>query len=386
MHKRQRRIHDLLVPYHHDKDQSIVDTLARTCKGGASAPPRQMISDMKWEGSEWMSPAELAKIAAKRLPCPGGGGAGAAAVTGAAAAATTATADPECDFAADVVDCDDAGEACKERKRDKDRVPSKFILVKTGEGTWERQLRPRAFTHGIFWAYADIPHKQRDLLGVMLADTLTPVDKDFLRTHLVGRLNRTHPVSLRLLDWLVVDYARAKNVAYNRYVPQLGRHEIVVVHKLYTAWLRRWRRRHFDPFRRRHRIYFELDGATYSTTVAQLHFFYMASMYGFLDYAAQHLPDILLHMTTTTAQSLAAKALAAAEGRQLPRKPLVTQARSEAFVSEGTFLLTFGREGDSGATTDSDADSDADADADADAAVEPATRPTAACVDVLFKD
>ena len=152
-------------------------------------------------------------------------------------------------------------------------------------------------------------------------------------------------MSLRLLDWLVVDYAREKDIAYRRYVPTLRREMIVVMHALYTSWLHRWRRRHYDPFRRRHRIYFVLDDETYSTTVAQLLFFYMARLFGFLDYAADHLDEILPHMKTTLAGTNEAKNGARRRGEEYRRRPLVSKARPKAFMSKGTFELCFALEG-----------------------------------------
>jgi len=172
-------------------------------------------------------------------------------------------------------------------------------------------------------------------------------------------------VSLRLLDWLVVDYAREKDIAYRRYVPTLRREMIVVMHALYTSWLHRWRRRHYDPFRRRHRIYFVLDGETYSTTVAQLHFFYMARLFGFLDYAADHLDEILPHMKTTLAGTNEAKDGARRRGEEYRRRPLVSKARPKAFMSKGTFELCFALEGG-----EHEEEDDVDIDVDADVYVE----------------
>lgn len=306
-----------------------------------------MISDMKWEGDEWMTPKELARTSKsapsskrRRVSAP--------------TQSTAQSEDEDADTDNEVSDNeyekfdDEEGDDVDKpyRKRDKDRIPSKFMTVQTGPDTWELKPRPILFSNGMFFSYKNIPPKQKDLLQLMLDDKLNPIDENFLREHLVKRLNRTHPVSLRLVDWLVVDYACAKNVKYRKYIPSLKREVIVVVHKAYTSWLDRWRRRHYDPFRRRRRILFDLDGSTYSTTVAQLHFFYMANIYGFLEYATMKRDKILAHMTTTTALSNAAKAAAKAEGKQAPRKPLVTRAKSEAYVSKGKFVMNFDLDGE----------------------------------------
>lgn len=226
------------------------------------------------------------------------------------------------------------------RKRDKDRIPSRQTYVyDEASATWELRDRPRVMEKGMFFAYTPITPKQETLLDMILADGF--VTERFLREELVPRLNRTHPISLRLLDWFVVGYAPEHNFAYE-YNPRGGDTRIIVVHELYSSWLARWRRRHFDTFRRRHRIYFDLDGETYSTTVAQLHFFYFLETYGMLRAVELHLPAILQHMKDKLGDSNDAKLEAKALGKEYRRKPLVTKAAQRAFMSEGTFTLSFG--------------------------------------------
>lgn len=107
------------------------------------------------------------------------------------------------------------------RGRDKDEVPSKFVYKKGVDGTYDRVPRPRTLTMGMFYAFEDIPAKQVRLLSLMLGNPTCPITEVFLRDTLVPRLRRVHDVSLRLLDWLVVDYACAHNVAYVRYLTVL---------------------------------------------------------------------------------------------------------------------------------------------------------------------
>jgi hypothetical protein len=266
------------------------------------------------------------------------------------------------------------GTAEPPRKRDKDRIPSATVTL-----NGVTVPRPRTMECGMFFAYAPIPPKQEALLRWMLTSPTTAPDADFLRSELVPRLNRTHPVSLRLLDWFVVDYAQERDVAYTRYIAPLGRTTIVVVHKVYTMWRDRWRRRHYDPFRRRHRIYFDLDGATYSTTVAQLHFFSMARMFGFLDYAARHLESIDAHQRATITEARAGSGAGAGAQNDdeddndgatpCRRRPLVCKPQPRAFMSERTHTVSFG---DDEEVDDDDEDED-DAAAAAAALLFPAT-------------
>lgn len=295
--------------------------------------PRQTASDRKWEGVAWISPEQLACNVNKRprkghpSPCdeeevP---------VVSAVTATKPRPPDPVNDKDMD------------SRKRDKDRIPSEQTWnwdVATED--WVLGPRPRVMEVGMFFSYSPIPNKQIVLLQWLIAEKDTSaLNADFLRKHLIPRLNRTHQVSLRLLDWLVVDYAREKSVAYRRYFPHIKQYRLVVVYALYFEWLTRWRRRHFDVFRRRHRIYFNLDGQTYSTTVAQLHFFYMAELYGFLDYAQEHAKEIEEHMQMKLGITNEIKKQAAEKGEQYKRRPLVEKCPPKAYISEAECVLTF---------------------------------------------
>lgn len=345
--KRQTRLPSLMLIATKDADVmgvaedcfKPIAAASKTCK-----PPRQMVSDMKWEGDTWISPEDLANNVRKR-PRRRGTTAAAAAVAAAASSSSTKRVRLEVEEMAvkrppKPADPVDEVDATNVRRRDKDRIPSQKTYAWIDDA-WTLIDRPIVSKCGQFFAYVPIPPKQEDLLRLMLSDTVTRIDEDFLRDGLIPRLNRTHPVSLRLLDWLVVDYAREKNIAYMRYIPTLKRNMIVVMHSLYSSWLHRWRRRHYDPFRRRHRIYFKIDDETYSTTVAQLHFFYMARLFGFLDYAADNLEDILVHMKTTLAETNEAKNGARERGEEYHRKSLVPKAHPRAFMCQGAFSLSF---------------------------------------------
>lgn len=325
---RQSRLSDALFTEEQARTEAFLKPVARVETTAVEDPtPRQVVSDMKWEGDTWMSPEQLADVVTKKprrgvkrlralSPDP---------------SRPPRPADPE----------EKRDESA--RRRDKDKVPSsKTYSWDETKRKWVLVDRPKVMVKGHFFSYGPIPHKQLALLESMLKDETTPLDQAFLQDELVPRLNRTHPVSLRLLDWLVVDYALEKGVAYRHYIKSLDREMIVVMHSLYTAWLHRFRRRHYDPFRRRHRIYFTLDGETYSTTVAQLHFFYMARLYGFLEYATTHLEEIETHMKQRMAETSTAKEEARLDGAQYRRKPLVSKAKPRAFISEGTFTLSFG--------------------------------------------
>jgi hypothetical protein len=82
-------------------------------------------------------------------------------------------------------------------------------------------------------------------------------------------------VSLRLLDWLVTNYAKKHNVSF---LTKNDRH--VIVYLAYKSHLKAYSKKMFDPFCRWKRIQFrELD-----TTVGQLNFFEWAIQDEVLDF------------------------------------------------------------------------------------------------------
>lgn len=321
------------------KDAPVFGFLSTCPPRVFSKPPRQVVSDMKWEGETWISSKKLSKAVTKRsrsdssdtdseeddMPCD------------------TDQEDQE-DHQDRPVKPKDPEEDRDEarRSKDKDCVPSRqtYVWDKSAK-EWVLKERPRLHVAGMFFSYAPVPPTQVALLKHILDSEHCPVDEEFLKEELVPRLNRTHKVSLRSLDWLVVDYSREKNVAYRRYVPVLKREMIVVVHQLYSNMRDRWRRRRFDCFRRRHRIYFDLNGDVYSTTVAQLHFFFVSRMYGFLDYAAQNIAAIEAHMKKTLTDTAEAKSQARRLKQKYRRKPLVQKAAPRVFVSDVQYKLSF---------------------------------------------
>ena len=98
-------------------------------------------------------------------------------------------------------------------------------------------------------------------------------------------------ISLRALDWLVTNYAK-KYPKIRRVKPRDMPERAESMYSEYKMWLRKYRRAHFDPFKRRERISFTIDGVVHKTTVGQLNFMYWASRHGVLDYAYNHIQEI----------------------------------------------------------------------------------------------
>jgi hypothetical protein len=87
------------------------------------------------------------------------------------------------------------------------------------------------------------------------------------------------PLSLRLLDWFVTNYAKKHNI-----VLQIGNRTNNVFMD-YKAQLKAYSKRYFDPFCRRERIDFQ---GVRQTTVGQMNFFRWAILSGVLDYVFEH--------------------------------------------------------------------------------------------------
>jgi hypothetical protein len=93
------------------------------------------------------------------------------------------------------------------------------------------------------------------------------------------------PVSLRLLDYFVTNYARRRKTTI------CGEHHpVVCVHSSYRSQLKAFSKQQFDPFRRRERISFAVDDNKHiiETTVGQLNFFRWAIESGVLRYVMEN--------------------------------------------------------------------------------------------------
>ena len=108
-----------------------------------------------------------------------------------------------------------------------------------------------------------------------------------LREVLVPLVEQTSMVSLRVLDWTVVNWTKQHNV-----ICTTSEGGMVNIHEAYRATLAIWKRRLFDPFRRRNRITVCVDGKEYETTLGQAHFILWAHTTGTLAYTLGNLGAI----------------------------------------------------------------------------------------------
>lgn len=107
---------------------------------------------------------------------------------------------------------------------------------------------------------------------------------DLILPHIHGE----SPVSLRLIDWFVTNYAKNHNVVVVRHDAD-GNAALLNVNLSYRAQLKAYSKQQFDPFRRRNRIAFYYKvGAFVETTVGQLNFFRWMIENDLLQYVYAH--------------------------------------------------------------------------------------------------
>ena len=151
-------------------------------------------------------------------------------------------------------------------------------------------------------------------------------DDDIVTRLLLPVAMQEYAISLRLLDYTMTNWAKKTRIMVEM---NTSRGKIPWnLFSLYKDWLRFYRRRGFDPFRRRERIFFSHtfpDGTqeTLDTTVAQLNFLRWAEMYGILDYVSAHKEEIEEDMMKTLGESKRRRV----EAQRRPREVAQTGAK-----------------------------------------------------------
>lgn len=111
-------------------------------------------------------------------------------------------------------------------------------------------------------------------------------------TFLLSRDSTSQPLSLRVLDYLVTNYAKKHNVVYYT-VDSDGLQKNFNLYIEYKSQLKAYSKRWFDPFCRRERIDFPgTGGEVLVTTVGQLNFMRWAMTNGVVEYAREHLEAV----------------------------------------------------------------------------------------------
>lgn len=133
-------------------------------------------------------------------------------------------------------------------------------------------------------------------------------------------------ISLRLIDWLVTNYAKKHNVSY---MTESGRH--VIVYLAYKAHLKAYSKKMFDPFCRWKRIQF----MGMNTTVGQLNFFEWAIQDEVMNYLDEHYEEVQKDMdecSTTITQK---------DGERRKRHELSRSATKSVCLHSVTVKVSF---------------------------------------------
>jgi len=118
----------------------------------------------------------------------------------------------------------------------------------------------------------------------------------FLRDTVVPIIEQKSTLSLRALDWTVTNFSKKFRIIIRH------NNDIIDIHEAYKAALSHYRRRNFDPFRRRTRLYFSVDDKQYETTCGQLCFLVWAMRMGVCNFATTHADAIEKDMCETSAR------------------------------------------------------------------------------------
>ena len=147
---------------------------------------------------------------------------------------------------------------------------------------------------------------------------------------LVPLLNQKAPISLRGIDWLITNYSKKYNILCSSHIN--GGQMINIFHS-YKRALAFYKRKHFDPFRRRTRLYIHLsDGNTVESTIGQTVFLMWASRLGVLKYAYSHADEIETDMNNCTALFRKERKKLILEGISQRRKELSKAPASHCIV------------------------------------------------------
>jgi len=129
---------------------------------------------------------------------------------------------------------------------------------------------------------------KQDLLMKSLNDFYKYNDKIH---KIIGILDGSSKISLRIIDWFVTNYSKKNNITYYVKLNKNINNEKVevdsqfIVYLNYKNQLKAYSKKQFDPFCRRSRIQFLYDKDNYLiTTVGQLNFFRWAIENKILDY------------------------------------------------------------------------------------------------------
>ena len=160
---------------------------------------------------------------------------------------------------------------------------------------------------------------------------------DIARLVLRPLIVQKSPVSLRALDWAVVNWSKQHNVVCSSLVPG----EMTNVHHSYRVALTHWRRRLFDPFRRRERIKVHIDGEALETTLGQANFALWSYQTGVLAYVLSHVESIERDMNRVSRRQKLLRSHALQQGVRRHRRELIPHNGTACIAYKARTTATF---------------------------------------------
>lgn len=146
-------------------------------------------------------------------------------------------------------------------------------------------------------------------------------------------IKRTSPVSLRLLDYFCVNYARCLNVGY------ILSDKYFEVYPNYRNQLKTFTKKMFDPFKRNTRFTLRYDNEVLDTTIGQLCFFRWCLVNNVLDYVEKNLQAIKDDMNKNGGKDCNMNPMLDEHGTSSPRKRRSSRKKS-SFCPQATRVPT----------------------------------------------
>lgn len=192
------------------------------------------------------------------------------------------------------------------------------------------KLRPKSATQSFKDQDKSFRNVKETRVGRFRAEfTLTPVQTSLLHSltsfwtdERVDQLlrpitNQKGTTSLRILDWLCTNWSKKHNVV----VRGEGGRE-ASIHQAYRRNLSIYKRRNFDPFRRRTRLWVEHPNGDVESTVGQLNYLHFCHESGVYRFCNEHVAEIESDMNQVLSQSKKRKREAKERGEVVRRVEL----------------------------------------------------------------
>jgi hypothetical protein len=133
-------------------------------------------------------------------------------------------------------------------------------------------------------------------------------------------------ISIRVLDWFVTNYSKKFNVVYPLANEEFNTVTFFNVYLQYKSQLKGYKKKMFDPFCRKKRIYMYYEpNLCCTTTIGQLNFFRWAIKNKVLDYVETNLDAIIKDMNSTSKQIHVEQASSSCSGASSSSSPTSTE-------------------------------------------------------------